>query len=91
MNGSTIHQTLKNMEKLLRNQLHLVGSAGTLEHLCAFAKQRLYWAQLFTSESTRYESRMGKVYDVSNLNGLVPDMVIIQTKVRCSLFRIKEQ
>jgi hypothetical protein len=90
MNGSTIHQKCKNMEKLLRNQLHLVGSAGTLENLCEFAKQRLYWAQLETSESTRYESRMGKVYDVSNRNGLVPDMVIIQSKVRCSLYRIKE-
>jgi hypothetical protein len=78
------------MEKLLRKQLHLVGSAGTLENLCEYAKKRLYWSQFETSESTRYESRIGKVYDVSSSNGLVSDMVIIQGKVRCSLFRIEK-
>ncbi len=78
------------MEKLVKSNLKLIGSAGNIEVLCALAKNRLYWAQMFTNESTRYESRLGKVYDVSNLNGLIPDMVVIQSKVRCSLFRIKE-
>ena len=76
------------MEKLTKQNLHLMGSAGNMEYLCAFAKQRLYWAQLFTQKSERYESRLGDVYDVSNLKGLVQDIVIICGKKRCSMYRI---
>ena len=76
------------MTKLAKKDLRLVGSAGSMESLKSLIKSKLYWAEVNTTESSMSESRLGKVYEVGNRNGVVSDMVIIEG-ARCSLFRIK--
>ena len=76
------------MTKLAKKDLHLVGSAGNMESLKSLIKSKLYWAEVNTTESSMYESRLGKVYDVGDSDGVVRDMVIIEGK-RCSLYWIE--
>jgi len=75
------------MKKLAKKDLHLMGSAGSMEALKKLILEKLYWSKVETSESTQFESRLGKCYDVTNANGLLNEMVIIEKK-RCSLYRI---
>jgi hypothetical protein len=51
---------------------------------------RLYWAEVITKPSTDYESRLGRVHQVSNRNGVIDDMVIIEGTRRCTLYRIEK-
>ena len=75
--------------RLSKKDLRLVGSAGTMDGLKQLIKSRLYWAEVNTEPSTDYESRLGKVHDVSNRNGLIANMVIIEGS-RCSLYHIEK-
>lgn len=77
------------MAKLSKKDLHMVGSAGTMDGLKQLIKTRLYWAEVNTQPSTDYESRLGRVHQVSNRNGVVGDMVIIEG-TRCALYRIEK-
>lgn len=76
------------MKKIAKKDLELVGSAGNIDDLKSLIKNKLYWAEVNTTESDKYESRLGKVYEVGNRNGVIGDMVIIEG-ARCSLYRIK--
>lgn len=75
------------MKKLAKKDLHLMGSAGSMEALKKLILEKLYWSKVETSESIQFESRLGKCYDVTNANGLLNKMVIIEKK-RCSLYGI---
>lgn len=75
------------MKKLAKKDLHLMGSAGSMEALKKLILEKLYWSKVEVSESTQFESRLGKCYDVTNANGLLSKMVIIEGK-RCSLYGI---
>lgn len=75
------------MKKLAKKDLHLMGSAGSMEALKKLILEKLYWSKVEISESTQFESRLGKCYDVTNANGLLNKMVIIEKK-RCSLYVI---
>ena len=76
------------MTKLAKKNLKLIGSAGNMDNLKSLIKSKLFWAEVNTTESSIYESRLGKVYEVGNRNGVVNDMVIIEGS-RCSLYRIE--
>lgn len=78
------------MRKIAKKDLHLMGSAGSMEALKVLMKERLYWSKVETSPSTQFESRLGKCYDVASGVGLVDSMVIIEGK-RCSLYRINSE
>ena len=75
------------MKKITKKNLHLVGSAGTIEQLESLAKERLYWSIFRTTPSDKYDSKLGAVCDVSNANGIITDMVVIVGK-RTSLYEI---
>ncbi len=75
------------MKKLAKKDLHLMGSAGSMEALKKLILEKLYWSKVEISESIQFESRLGKCYDVTNANGLLNKMVIIEKK-RCSLYGI---
>lgn len=75
------------MKKLVKKDLRLMGSAGSMEALKKLILEKLYWSKIEVSESTQFESRLGKCYDVTNANGLLNKMVIIEKK-RCSLYGI---
>ena len=76
------------MTKLAKKDLLLVGSAGSIDALKELMLKKLYWSKVELSHSIRFESRMGKCYDITNGNGLVCNMVIIEGK-RCSLYNIQ--
>lgn len=75
------------MEKLTKKDLHLMGSAGSLDALKKSIINRLCWSMVDVNVSKTYESRLGVVYDVANGNGPCNNLVIIDGK-RCSLYRI---
>ena len=75
------------MRKLAKKDLHLMGSAGSLESLQKLMLDKLYWSKADLTESIRFQSRIGECYDVANGNGLVDDIVVIKSR-RCSLYRI---
>ena len=75
------------MKKLAKKDLCLIGSAGSMESLKKLILEKLYWSKVEVSDSTQFESRLGKCYDVTNANGLLNKMVIIEKK-RCSLYGI---
>lgn len=60
-----------------------------MDGLKQLIKTRLYWAEVNTQPSTDYESRLGRVHQVSNRNGVIGDMVIIEG-TRCALYRIEK-
>lgn len=78
------------MTKLSKKDLHMVGSAGTMSGLKQLITARLYWAEVNTQPSTDYESRLGVVHQVSNRNGVIDDMVIIEGTRRCALYRLEK-
>lgn len=75
---------------MTKTNLHLVGSAGSLERLSDLIINRLYWSRVDTQESEQYISKLGKVYDVSNANGLIDGMVIIAGRGRVGLYNINK-
>lgn len=82
-------KTKVNLTKLAKKDLYLVGSAGNMDSLKSLIKSKLFWAEVNTTESSIFESRLGTVYEVGNRNGVVSDLVIIDGGRRCSLYRIK--
>ena len=77
------------MKKLAKKDLHLMGSAGSLEALKKLMLEKLYWSKVELSESTHFQSRLGKCYDIENGGGFCETMVVIEGK-RCSLYTIIE-
>lgn len=75
------------MQKLAKKDLHLMGSAGSMEALKKLMLDKLYWSKVELSESTHFQSRLGKCYDIANGGGFVDTMVVIVGK-RCSLYTI---
>lgn len=74
------------MATLSKKNLHMMGSAGSMESLKQLIMQRLYWSRVDVTEC-EHTSRLGKCYGVGNAKGVFPDMVIIEGK-RCALYRI---
>lgn len=77
---------------LTKQNLMLIGSAGSLQALLDAIVKRMYWsvATIPQQESERYCSKLGICYDISNANGVVQGMVVIcGRKGRWSLYRIK--
>lgn len=77
------------MKQLTKKNLHLIGSAGSLDSLKQLMLGKLYWSKVELTDSTRFQSRLGKCHDVANGNGPVDDIVVIESR-RCSLYRISD-
>lgn len=78
------------MQKLAKKDLHLMGSAGSLETLKKLIIEKLYWGSVEVTKSPVFESRLGECYSVANGTGVKTDMVIICGKNgRWSLYRIQ--
>lgn len=75
------------MTTLTKNNLHLMGSASTIEALKELILGKLYWSRCDVSESAEYVSRLGKCYDVGNANGRIGSLVIIEGR-RAGLYSI---
>lgn len=74
------------MAKLSKNDLHLMGSAGSIEALKIIIMQRLFWSCVDITDC-KHTSRLGKCYGVSNAKGVIPGLVIIEGR-RWGLYRI---
>lgn len=80
------------MQKLAKKDLHLMGSAGSLEKLKMLIIEKLYWGCVKVTKSPVFESRLGECYSVANGTGLITYAVIICGKNgRWSLYWIKIQ
>lgn len=75
------------MKTLAKKDLHLIGSAATLEALRQLIVSKLYWSRCDIFASGVFSSRLGKCYDVGNAKGIIEGFVIIEGK-RCGFYSI---
>lgn len=74
--------------KLSKNNLRLIGSAGSLQNLRQMIEQKMFWNIVCIEQSTQFEYGRKQCYDITTGKGLNRNVVVIKEGQRYKLYMV---
>lgn len=86
--GQIVETIIYYAMKLSKNNLRLIGSAGSLQDLRQMIEQKMFWNVVSIDSSTQFECGRKQCYDITTGKGLNHDVVIIKEGQRYKLYMV---